>query len=199
MKTSSVVSVVVVSVLLCSSRAVSWGAPILNPNNGHYYEFIGTGASWNDSRLQAASTSYLGLYGHLATITSLEEQTFVFSSIVQPNLPDSRSYAAWLGGFQPAGSPEPAGGWLWVTSESWTYSSWGGGEPNNSGGEENALAMWGDGTWNDYIGSAFGAPDFGPVGYVIEYSVPEPSQVTLTVLLGALLAVSRSRVVPKVT
>lgn len=193
MKSSCAATLSCIFVLLFSSRPATWGAPILNPNNGHYYEYIGTAASWNDSQIQAAATSFLGLNGHLATITSLQEQTFVYNSIVQPNLPNTRSYAAWLGGFQLAGSPEPAEGWFWTTGENWTYANWGGGEPNNGGGGENALAIWGDGTWNDFIGSTFGAPDIGPVGYVIEYSVPEPNQVVLTMVLSAMIAVSRRK------
>jgi hypothetical protein len=45
----------------------------------------------------------------------------------------------WLGGFQPAGSPEPEGNWQWVTREPFSYSNWNrvGIPPNNGPWEPN--------------------------------------------------------------
>ena len=66
--------------------------------------------------------------GYLATITSAQENTFVHNLITANEYwinvgVDSRG--PWLGGYQPAGSLEPAGGWTWVTGEAFVYQNWG--------------------------------------------------------------------------
>ena len=142
--------------------------------NGHWYEFIDDeGITWDEANADASS-----LYGpdtYLATITSEEENTFVFNLGIE-NRP------IWLGGYQDDGAA-PAEGWHWVTGEEWNYTNWAPGEPNDwKGTVENALAFAffeGDGTWND-------APDstryLGDGGYVIEYDsapVPEPATMLL--------------------
>ena len=66
--------------------------------------------------------------GHLATITTAEENTFVGNVI--PN-----SVHAWIGGYQDTSSPsfsEPAGGWRWITDEPWSDVSWLSGNPGNN-------------------------------------------------------------------
>jgi hypothetical protein len=92
-----------------------------------------------------AKTAAEALGGHLATITSAAENAFVFGL---GEATGGGFYYA-LGGFQPPGSPEPAGNWQWVTGEPFSYTNWVSGEPNNSGGENalmfvNSLAQWND-------------------------------------------------------
>ena len=81
-------------------------ADVFNPANGHVYRLIQfPELRWTDARLAAMGQTYGVVPGYLATITSASEQAFVegnFLSAVQP-------WGAWLGGFQPAGSAEPAG------------------------------------------------------------------------------------------
>lgn len=134
--------------------------PIFNPANGHYYELISDQVAWLVARDAAESRTFVGMPGHLATITSAEEQTFVALSFPGVDV--------WLGGFQPLGSPEPDGNWQWVTGEPFSYTHWWGGGPNNYGGTEDCLEMntepfWG-GYWNDLAGSNNRA-------YIIEYDV----------------------------
>ena len=58
------------------------------PDNGHYYEFVTQDAeiAWNTARDSAAGRSLFGLEGYLATITSLEESTFIATQIVAPEI-----------------------------------------------------------------------------------------------------------------
>lgn len=147
--------------------------PIYNPDTGNYYErvTITGGITWNDAKIAAESTSYLGRTGHLATIHSDPENDFIINNL------GGTVGNYWLGGYQPTGSPEPAGGWQWVTGEIWNYTNWYSvtGEPNNGAGgyTENSLTYWGDGLgWNDY-------PDWNMnPGYIVEYDslVPEVQQ-----------------------
>ncbi len=89
----------------------------------------------------------------------------------------------WLGGFQSPGSLEPAGGWKWITGETWDYNNWASGEPNNlASGREDKLEFHGyssggtfTGQWNDELST-----NILSSGYVVEYSpVPIPPAITL--------------------
>ena len=112
----------------------------LNPANGHVYEVVFGPETfpWNIAKDEAAKRTFGGRQGHLATITSQQENDFIFS-----NFPEVGDPCCWLGGHQPgdtpAQDPDPAAGWTWVTGEPFTYTNWGGGEPNDSGGQEDSL------------------------------------------------------------
>ncbi len=138
--------------------------------------------------------------GYLASITSDGENTFVFNLVSDPkyfwSFPEEGehygiSIGPFLGGYQPEGSSEPAGGWSWLSGEAWNYSNWAknlddgvidkdprpNDQPNDSGsgqpimgfGEMNLPVA----TWGDYM------PDVGSYGqartpgssygFVIEY------------------------------
>ncbi|GAM11162.1 PEP-CTERM motif protein [Geobacter sp. OR-1] len=156
--------------------------------NGHWYDVVISSLSWTDARdaavAAAANPASPDDFSHLATITSAGEQGFVASLVAPYTTPGDGGFK--LGGFQPSGSPEPGGGWQWVTGEAWSFTSWGSGEPNNVNGGEGYLYMderygW---KWNDYVvGDAY----YNPKGYIVEYEtapVPEPS--TLLLLGGSL-------------
>ncbi len=71
--------------------------------------------------------SYNGMNGHMATITSPDENNFIVTTFRDP------SYC-WLGGFQPDDVPvgiEPYGGWQWLTGEPWSYTNWAERQPDN--------------------------------------------------------------------
>jgi len=156
-----------ISLIVLSSSL--WAVPILNPENGHYYESISTAINWATAKAAAESMSYLGMQGHLATITSLSENSFITSNLTFSGY--------FLGGFQAPGTAEPLAEWQWVTGEAFTFSYWGSGEPNDSGGED-ALHFRADGLWNDIN-------LVNTYGYIVEYDnmMPEPS-VCILFLLG---------------
>src|SRR5512139_2788696 len=79
--------------------------------NGHSYELIDATINWDGANAAAISAG-----GHLATITSAEENQFI-TNVLGNGISDLSSpiYYHWIGGYQPDGSVEPAGGWSWVT------------------------------------------------------------------------------------
>ncbi len=124
------VMIVVASLVTMAKAApVEWA--VADGGNGHYYDVINVseGITWVDSKTAAKNLTLLGLTGwHLATITSSEENSFVVGLIASQVDPDEN---VLIGGFQPDGSPEPAGGWQWVTGEPWVYTNWHSTEPSN--------------------------------------------------------------------
>jgi len=168
---------------LCGGRASA--APILNPANGHYYEVITKQMNWATANAAATSSFFMGAQGHLATVTSAQENLFLTSTF-GGGVIDSH----WLGGFQPPGSPEPAGGWAWVTGEPFAFNNWfPPAEPNNAFGTEDRIqfahGILANGkAWNDATGANLAR------GYIVEFAplaVPLPPTVLLFAggLLGA--------------
>jgi dienelactone hydrolase len=150
---------------------------IHSDQTGHDYEIVPVegGITWDDARRRAEAMTHSGMRGHLATITSSAENDLIVSNFGRAaNSP----YCFWLGGFQPPGSPEPAGNWQWVTGEPWDYANWAEGEPNNEcwgeyggywGEGESAIQLYGrPGQWNDS-----GAYSYQP-GFIVEYSTNLP-------------------------
>ena len=183
MKTPMSVATFLAATILSTSAL---GAPVqwstAAGGNGHYYEAVAftPGTNWNDARDAAALSTHLGQPGHLATVGSQAENDFV-QTVMGGTLVDG-----FIGGYQPAGSPEPSGNWQWVTGESWSYDNWRSGEPNNANNNENVLKIFASsGEWND-------VPDSNYVdGYIVEY-VPEPATLTL-LALGALALFRRRK------
>jgi hypothetical protein len=103
--------------------------------NGHWYQMLI--ASGKTGWIEAKRTAEL-FGGQLATITSEAENLFV--SAVAANQTGWRGtgdfHGPWLGGFQDRSAQdyqEPGGGWRWVTGETWRFTAWGDGLPNNAG------------------------------------------------------------------
>jgi hypothetical protein len=175
---------------------VQW--PVGAGGNNHYYDAVSfpQGITWDDALVYASGLVYQGLGGHLATITFAEENNFIIDNLGGPIALNTY----WLGGFQPPGSPEPAGNWRWVTGEPWLFTNWASGEANNSYGgdgiiprpelmytDEEALQFWANsGQWNDMEHTV------GWGGLIVEYEVPEPATICL-LGLGALSLLRRKR------
>ena len=144
MRRSSSISVatLVASVALLAGLAGAQPEPWVHPDGSiHYYHALSTpsGLNWN-----FAWDSALGHGGYLATITSQAENDFIFSLVdssiywyLRPTT--NRLAGPWLGGTQDFNSQEPDSGWHWVTDETMNYLSWSPDQPDNQGGNENAL------------------------------------------------------------
>lgn len=154
----SFVTVAAVSCAACSQTFEAMAEWNTGPApSGHTYMLFShsDGLNWADAQAHAESIG-----GTLATIGSLEENEFVYNELQIGSNPRvwhvdqfNSNIGPWLGGLQPPGSSEPAGGWEWVTGEPWVFTNWAHNEPNNSGGAENRAHFFGNpnGTsrWND--------------------------------------------------
>lgn len=165
-----------VAVALALSASFSAiAAPSTWISNGHQYEVIASpSTSWDDARTAAMG---LGSGWDLATITSLGEQNFI-TSLIGPANGNLIEY--YIGGTYSAGA------WGWVTNEAFSFTYWGGGEPNCNACEPHIaldgrynFPNWG---WNDYTGagSTFVA------GYVVEHTAPVPEPETYAMMLAGL-------------
>ena len=148
---------VVSSIALTASAATAQNAVqwrVEDGGNGHWYELVvaGSPVTWGVADEQARLRG-----GLLACITSPAENAFVLS--IDASNPAWRDLGPWLGGFQATNSVEPAGGWNWVSGETWDWAEWTAlpvGEPNNAGcgpGNEDRLHFVACGSasphWND--------------------------------------------------
>ncbi len=136
--------------------------PVLNTQNGHHYLVVNNVSSWTQARDDAAATSFMGVPGHLVTLSDQAEDLWVYFQLSGGSLGN-----AWIGLYQDQNAPdysEPAGGWRWVTGEPFLYDNWTTGEPNDGAGAEHYGGYWPADQWNDYQVAD------GAVGrYVIEY------------------------------
>ena len=62
----------------------------------------------------------------------------------------SNNMTVWIGAIRHGSGNGPGNdNWKWSSGESWSFTNWGQGEPNNSGERENRVQMYPDGKWND--------------------------------------------------
>jgi hypothetical protein len=119
--------------------AVQW--LVSEGGNGHWYLFVNGNYTWQQGSDYANSVG-----GHLATLTTTEENDWVVSIMAGAINP-------WIGGYQDLNAPdyaEPDGGWRWETGEEWSYTNWSTSEPNNVGGEHWIHIGNSSGFWNDW-------------------------------------------------
>jgi alpha-tubulin suppressor-like RCC1 family protein len=131
------------------------------------YQIIPGNFTWDQAKADAEVRG-----GHLATITSESENSF----IVQQLGPQAVSEKYFGGTDQ-----QVEGAWKWVTGESWNYSKWSPGEPNDSGHIQNytwfhpAIVTVNDWSWDDFHGSSLGdpaVPNPDVKGYILEFGYP---------------------------
>ena len=120
------------------------------PNGEHQYKIFYDTLTWEEAKAACEAKG-----GHLATITSEEEQQKL-------NLYNAGNHNLWIGGCKNA-----EGQWCWVTGEPWEYENWGDGEPNNYSNVvegENCVAMWPE-KWNDLANGNI----YEQSGYICEW------------------------------
>ncbi len=111
--------------------------------NGHsYYRSTGS-ATWTTARSNCVSMG-----GYLVTITTSGEQSFIFN--------------IWPSGWIGLTDEVNEGTWRWVTGETYSYSNWNSGEPNNAGNED-YVQFVSNGKWNDL-------PNNVSLPYVLEFN-----------------------------
>ena len=152
---------------------------------GSFYQYVSSSVTWQAARAAANSSTLNGMQGYLATVTSVDEFDFIKSK--------TGGTEAWLGGTDSAVEGE----WRWIddpgvpadesgvmfwlgnstgSAQNGMYTAWNAGEPNNSG-DEDALQIILNGTWNDLPDNS----SFFRLPYVIEYT-PSASSGSLATL-----------------
>ena len=156
------------------SVTFNMGDKYFNPLTGHWYEFAANTKNWEDAKNEAASKTYFGKIGYLATVSSAAENNFIWKIM---------SSDAWMGGSDDylevnaslgrdvfANQAAVEGDFYWVTgpekgtlfssgngnptTATGQYSNWAGREPNNSYSNlgEHSVHFYASsgGTWNDF-------------------------------------------------
>ena len=151
-----------------------------NGVNGHFYRPIATGATYTNARSLSEATTFKGQKGYLVTITSADEDLFIFNNVPQTSiwfaLTDEASEARWVIDAGPEkGTLIKINNGQLNGNIPGQYNNWAGGEPNNSGNEDYAVTKWGGGSqWNDL-------PNNFSCAYVIEYGTwTNPDNATFT-------------------
>ena len=99
----------------------------------HHYQLYLSPMNWKEAKRFCESVG-----GHLATITSREEDEWVRATF-------GTSWEFWLGGTDGGFR----GQWKWVTGEHWQYSHWRKGQPDYTIDAQHCVRVWEDGAWND--------------------------------------------------
>jgi hypothetical protein len=170
---------IVGNVQLSVAATVNPAGYFYNGVNGHFYRPISTGTTYTNARAASELTTFKGQKGYLVTITSADEDAFIYNNVPQSQiwfaLTDEASEARWV---IDAG---PEKGTLIKINNGQTngnipgqYNNWAPGEPNNSGNEDYAVTKWNGTQWND-LPNHFSCP------YVIEYGTwSNPDDATFT-------------------
>jgi hypothetical protein len=150
-----------------------------NGVNGHFYRPISSGATYTNARSASLNTTFKGQTGYLVTITSADEDAFIYNNVPQSQIWFALTDEVTEGQWRIDAGPEK--GTLIKTSNGQftgniqgQYNNWAPGEPNNSGNEDYAVTKWNGTQWND-LPNGFNCP------YVIEYGTwTNPDDQTFT-------------------
>lgn len=155
--------------------SISVGQANYLPSNQHYYQYVpNIGVTWNTAKTLAQASTYYGLQGYLATITSADEAQLAG---------EQAAGAGWIGG----SDEQTEGVWRWMTGPEtgtifWNggvngstpnFAFWNNGEPNQTGDEDyahvTAPGVGIPGSWNDLSNTGSANGDYQPKGYIVEY------------------------------
>ena len=155
--------------------------------NSHIYEFVyaPNGISWSQANIAAQAKTLNGVSGYLATVTSAQEDAFVYQTLLEKQggfNGSGYSNSTFLG----ASDAQMEGQWQWTSGPeagqalSATYTNWAVGQPDNASNQpaQNYLS---------YLPGSFGQAnkwddlwEGGPANwYVVEYSAPVASATVL--------------------
>jgi VCBS repeat-containing protein len=162
--------------LLDASDVINPATQFFNPENNHIYEYVNTPVTWQDGLLNANESSLAGVSGHLVTITTQTEQTFL-----EMHFPEGM-WLSWIA----ASDALQEGNWTWMAGpeqgQPLQYANWdedlGGSYSSqpDGGASENYAAIGGLTVSSNYgVDTPFkwvDGPSVGPQqgsGYIIEY------------------------------
>jgi hypothetical protein len=152
-----------------------------NPINGHFYKPVTLGDTYTGARAASLLTTFKGQRGYLVTITSADENAFIYANVPQANVwfaaTDEVIDGTWVidAGPEKGTVMKTSNGQL-AGNRPGVYNNWAGGEPNGyNHGEDYAVTNWGNqSTWND-LSNNWSNP------YIIEYGVwSNPDSQTFT-------------------
>ena len=139
--------------IVCLLLASQWAhAQVVVVGKAAFERVDSANVTFADAQAEAASRTYMGLGGELASVLSAAEQAALEGLLA--GAPSS----CWLGGSDAAVEGE----WRWQDgTQFWQgnqtgsavggmYNNWNAGEPNDAGGNEDGLAItFPSGVWND--------------------------------------------------
>ncbi len=124
--------------------------------NGHHYYCSNGVDTWANAQANCVANG-----GHLAVINSAAENTFLANILTLQS--------AWIG----ANDLVTEGTFQWVNGDSFSYTNWYPGQPNNYNYNQHCVEMLNNGQWNDQYGH-----------YNLEYIMEIESCLTLTQIGG---------------
>lgn len=128
--------------------------------DGNRYQLFDKSMSWTEAKEYCEN-----LGGHLATITSSEEQEFINESLL--SIGEKSTYFIGLS------RTDANSQWNWVTGEAFEYTNWDIGEPNSN--SEHYVHMYRTvhtlGTWNNTLDYVSGTESFATAnaGFICEW------------------------------
>ena len=154
-----------------------------NGTNGHFYRPItatNERTTYTNARSRSLLTTFKGQTGYLVTITSADEDAFIFANVPATNIWFAATDEVIDGRWVIDAGPER--GTVMKTQNGQlngnipgVYNNWAAGEPNGANGSENyAVTKWNGNQWNDLSNNWNNA-------YVIEYGTwTNPDDATFT-------------------
>jgi hypothetical protein len=154
-----------------------------NGTNGHFYRPItatNERTTYTNARARSLLTTFKGQTGYLVTITSADEDAFIFANVPATNIWFAATDEVIDGRWVIDAGPER--GTVMKTQNGQlngnipgVYNNWAPGEPNGANGSENyAVTKWNGNQWNDLSNNWNNA-------YVIEYGTwTNPDDATFT-------------------
>ncbi|MBQ9531982.1 MAG: fibronectin type III domain-containing protein [Eubacterium sp.] len=147
--------------------------------NGHTYQIFDDGLNWFEAKAYCNN-----IEGHLVSITSKAEQDFLYTFINE----NGKKETYWIG----ATDEDNEGVWTWITGETFNYSNWDYGEPNDDGDyseypEDYAELIKSSGLWND--GESIGDDDIYSLdnhGFICEWDSEQNNNNSSRVCLADL-------------